>query len=121
MHLQTEEIEQEIIEHLMQALKYCDIETPGKRQIMYIIRSGLIYHHLGNMYYRSFKQEIDLNARKKKLLQLCRLYFEKSAKIFESIEAPIEFLTVQVDRLNLQNCLFEGVHLIFRTMPNFKK
>lgn len=108
MCFQTEEIEQEIIDHLMQALKYCDTETPGTRQIMYIIRSGLIYHHLGNIYYRAFKQENDTNARKKKLLQLCRLYFEKGAKIFEGIEAPTEFLTIQIDRLNLQNCLFEG-------------
>lgn len=121
MCFQTEEIEQEIIELLMQALKYCDTETPGTRQIMYVIRSGLIYHHLGNIYYRAFKQENDTtNVRKKKLLQLCRLYFEKGAKIFEGIEAPTEFLAVQVDRLDLQNCLFEGAFDL-ANVQSFKK
>lgn len=75
---------------------------------MYIIRSGLIYHHLGNIYSRSYKLESETTARKKKLLQLCRLYYEKGAKTFESIDAPMEFLAVQIDRLDLQNCLFEG-------------
>lgn len=112
MCFQIDEVEQEIIEHLMQALKYCDTETPGTRQIMYIIRSGLIYHHLGNIYYRAFKRETDTIIRKKKLLRLCRMYFEKGAKIFEGIEAPTEFLAIQIDRLDLQNGLFEGAYIV---------
>lgn len=101
-------MEQEIIELLLNALKLCDTETSNPRQIMYIIRSGLIYHHLGNIYCRSYQAENTNEVRKKKLLQLCRLYYVKGAKTFESIEAPIEFLTVQIDRIELQNVLFEG-------------
>lgn len=74
---------------------------------MYIVRSGLIYHSLGNIYSRSYKTTSGSN-RKKKLLNLCRLYFEKGVKIFQSINAPIELLAVQVDRLEFQNILFEG-------------
>lgn len=46
--------------------------------------------------------------RRKKLLQLCRLYFEKSSKTFEGLDAPMEFLNVQNDRIDLQDFLFDG-------------
>lgn len=105
---QAEDTEQEIIELLLGALKLCDIETPGPRQIMYQIRSGLIYHNLANIYCRSYQAEQISDVRKKKLLQLCRLYYEKGAKTFETIEAPLEFLVVEIDRFELQNILFDG-------------
>lgn len=97
----------------MGSLKLCDTETLGPKQIMYIIRSGLIYHKLGIIYsrqYQSSNNSRNSNNRKKKLLNLCRLYYEKSVKVFQSIDTPIEFIEVQVDRLNFQNTLFEGLY-----------
>lgn len=85
---------------------------PGPKQIMYIIRSGLIYHKLGNIYSRQYRTNDNSNNRKKTLLNLCRLYYEKSIKVFQSIEAPTEFIEVQVDRLTFQNTLFEGLYII---------
>lgn len=93
---------------LLGSLKLCDTETVGPRQFMYQIRSGLIYHNLGNIYCRAYWAETISDVRKKKLLQLSRLYYEKGSKTFESIEAPLEFLTIQIDRIELQNVLFEG-------------
>lgn len=92
----------------MGSLKLCDTETMGPKQIMYTIRSGLIYHKLGIIYSRQYQSCNNNNNRKKKLLNLCRLYYEKSVKVFQSIEAPIEFTEVQNDRLKFQNTLFEG-------------
>lgn len=108
LSLQTDDTEQEIIELLLGSLKLCDTETSGPRQIMYQIRSGLIYHNLGNIYCRAYWSETSNDVRKKKLLQLCRLYYEKGSKMFESIEAPLEFLAIQIDRIELQTILFEG-------------
>lgn len=107
--LQTESIEQEVIDLLMGALKLCDTDATNPRQFMYTIRSGLIYHHLGSIYCRSLKTETASDLRKKKLLQLCRLYYEKGAKVFESIEAPAEYLAIQNERIDLQDYLFEGI------------
>lgn len=105
---QTEDTEQEIIELMLGTLKLCDVETAGPRQIMYQIRSGLIYHNLGNIYCRAYWAETTSDVRKKKLLQLCRLYYEKGSKTFESIEAPLEYLAIQIDRIELQTILSEG-------------
>lgn len=107
---QTEAIEQEVIDLLLGALKLCDTESTNPRQIMYLIRSGLIYHHLGSIYCRSFKLETASDVRKKKILQLSRLYYEKGTKVFESIEAPCEFFSIQNERIDLQDYLFEGKH-----------
>lgn len=93
---------------LLGALKLCDTGTQSSRQMMYIIRSGLIYQRLGSIYGRAYVAETVNDVRRKKLLQLCRLYYEKAAKTFENIDAPAEFLAVQVDRLDFQNALFES-------------
>lgn len=52
--LQTDQTEQEIIELLLGSLRFCDVETVGPHQVIYQIRSGLVYHHLGNIYCRSY-------------------------------------------------------------------
>lgn len=106
--LQTDQTEQEIIELLLGSLRFCDVDTVGPHQIMYQIRSGLIYHHLGNIYCRSYWLETNNDVRKKKLLRLCRLYYDKGSKLFESIEAPLEFIAIQIDRIDLQEILFDG-------------
>lgn len=105
--LQNDEFDQEIIDLLMGSLKLCDTESMGPRQIMYTIRSGLIYHKLGIIYCRQYRTCSNSN-RKKKLFNLCRLYYEKSVKVFQSFGSPIEFVEVQNDRLKFQHMLFEG-------------
>lgn len=103
----------------MGALKLCDTETPSDRQILYAFRTGLLYHRLANLYDASYWRaggsstpEDDLDgdgeARRKKLLQLSRLYYEKSVKQLEQLGEPKEYLQVQCDRLTLQNRLAEG-------------
>lgn len=108
LQLQTEDIEQEIIDLLMGSLKLCDVETAGPHQVMFQFRYGLIHHQLGNMYCRAYWAETNNDVRKKNLLHLCRLYYEKGLKMFESIEAPLEYIAIQIDCIELQNILAEG-------------
>lgn len=75
---------------------------------MYIVRSGLIYQCLGNIYREKLKKKGRNIVHQKQLLHLCRLYHEKSANILHRIDT-IDYLGVQVDRLELQNVLFEGI------------
>lgn len=99
----------------MRSLKLCDTQTPNDRKTMYIVRSGDIYKCLGNIYYLQYKRGCS-NARRKKLLNLCRLYYGKSLNMFKQLDSIAEFLNVQIDRLELQNTLFEGIiksHSVF--------
>ncbi|XP_055309176.1 erythroid differentiation-related factor 1 isoform X2 [Sitodiplosis mosellana] len=112
-HFQNEmndKIEQELIDLLMGSLKLCDTQTRSARKIMYTVRSGLIYQCLGNIYIDSYKKKGCSNARRKKLLNLCRLYYGKSINVFKQLDGIDNYLGVQIDRLELQNTLFEGHH-----------
>ena len=101
-------LEQEIIETLMNALKLCDTDTQGDRQLLYTFRKGMVYHRLANVYRNSYVHEVENEPRKKKLLQLVRLYYEKSAKTFEHLGETKEQLQIQCDRLQMQDILCEG-------------
>lgn len=96
---------------LLNAIKLCDSDTPSERQILYTLRKGLIYHRLAKIYDQSYIRGgviDDTDIRRKKLLQLCRLYYEKSIKTFEQLDEPMEYLQVQCDRLILQDALVES-------------
>lgn len=100
----------------MGSLKLCDTETMGAKQIIYIIRSGLVYQELGNIYHRQYRASDISNSRKKTLLNLCRMYYDKSTKVFQAIRShSVEFINVQADRLSFQSTLIEGLlHLNHR-------
>lgn len=101
--LQTEEeVTREVVELLQKALKYCDTETPGPRQPIYQFRAANIQHRLGSLYHRVYREldQDEVNKRKTSL-QLSRLHYEKAAKLFMALEQPVEFLTVQMERVAL--------------------
>lgn len=104
--LQAEEIEKEVLELLLGSLKLCDkLCQDCPQQKMYIVRLGSICHCLGNIYSRSYNTN-----QKKNILSLCRLYYEKGMKKFQDTDSLEEYLAIQVDRLELQNNLFNGKH-----------
>lgn len=91
------------MEVLQKALKYCDIETPGPRQPVYQFRAATIHHRLGSLYhrvYRDSKTDVD-NQKRKNSLQLSKLHYSKAAKLLLSLEQPVEYLTVQLERVAL--------------------
>ncbi|XP_046431466.1 erythroid differentiation-related factor 1 isoform X1 [Neodiprion fabricii] len=98
-----EELEREVVEVLQKALKHCDTETPGPRQPVYQFRAANIQHRLASFYHRVYREmDADVDANKRKTtLQLCKLYYEKAAKLLLSLEQTTEFLTVQMERVAL--------------------
>lgn len=98
-----EELEREVVDTLQKALKHCDVDTPGTRQPVYQFRVAIIQHRLASLYhrvYREFEPNAD-NIRKKTNLQLCKLYYDKAAKMLLMLEQTTEFLTVQMERVAL--------------------
>lgn len=84
---------------------------------MYVQRQGLLYHRLAVVYHQSY-QRLDASdeaneTRRKKLLQLCRLYYEKSARVHEFAGNFVEYVRVQCSRLELQEQLVEGKRITF--------
>ncbi|KAK1125167.1 hypothetical protein K0M31_006507 [Melipona bicolor] len=98
-----EELEREVVDILQKALKHCDIETAGPRQPVYQFRAATIQHRLASLYhrvYREYEPDAD-NIKRKTSLQLCKLYYDKAAKLLLALEQTTEFLTVQMERVAL--------------------
>ncbi|XP_068977748.1 erythroid differentiation-related factor 1 [Bombus flavifrons] len=98
-----EELEREVVDILQKALKHCDIETAGPRQPVYQFRAAIIQHRLASLYhrvYREYEPDAD-NIKRKTSLQLCKLYYDKAAKLLLALEQTTEFLTVQMERVAL--------------------
>lgn len=92
-----------MVDTLQKALKHCDIDTPGSRQPVYQFRAATIQHRLASLYHRVYREiESDTDISKKKTsLQLCKLYYDKAAKLLLSLEQSTEYLTVQMERVAL--------------------
>ncbi|KAF7997417.1 hypothetical protein HCN44_005988 [Aphidius gifuensis] len=98
-----DELEKEVVEIFQKALKHCDTENPGPRQPVYQFRAATIQHRLASLYHRVYR-ELDTdtdNIKRKTSLQLCKLYYEKASKLMFSLEQPIEYLTIQLERVAL--------------------
>lgn len=102
----VEDLERDVLEMLMKALKLCDLETNSSRQVLYCFRAGLIYHRLGSFYHQTLRSTSDDNKRRT-TLQLCRLNYEKSSNLLESLNEFKDYFQVQLERIALQEYLAE--------------
>uniref|UniRef100_A0AAG5CYV1 Erythroid differentiation-related factor 1 n=1 Tax=Anopheles atroparvus TaxID=41427 RepID=A0AAG5CYV1_ANOAO len=100
-HQSQEEVEQEVVEMLQRALKLCDQDNSGPKQVLYSFRAALIHHRIASYYHMTYRAAVD-EHRRKTILQLTKLHYEKAAKTFESLAEPQEFLQIQMERIALQ-------------------
>ncbi|XP_053667368.1 erythroid differentiation-related factor 1 [Anopheles marshallii] len=96
-----EEIEQEVVDMLQRALKLCDQDNSGPKQVLYSFRAGLIHHRIASYHHMSYRYTVD-EHRRKTCLRLTKLHYEKAASIFENLSEPQEFLQIQMERIALQ-------------------
>lgn len=102
----TDELERDVLEMLMKALKLCDLEIASARQVLYSFRAGLIHHRLGSFYHQTLRNVVD-DAKKRTTLQLCRINYEKSSGLLESLKEFKDYFQVQMERIALQEFLAE--------------
>lgn len=60
--------------------------------------------------YREYEPDAD-NIKRKTSLQLCKLYYDKAAKLLLALEQTTEFLTVQMERVALAEHQARCTHL----------
>ena len=102
-----EEHEREVVELMMKALKLCDLDTDSSRQVLYCFRASLIHHRLGS-YYQFVLRDLSGESKKRtKVLQLCRLNYEKSLRMLESLKEFKDYLQVQIEKIMVQEYLCE--------------
>ncbi|XP_053681456.1 erythroid differentiation-related factor 1 [Anopheles nili] len=103
-----EEVEKEMVEMLQRALKLCDQDNSGPKQVLYSFRAALIHHRIASYYHMSYRSTSD-EHRRKAILKLAKLHYEKAANTFKSLAMPQEFLHTQMERIGLQDNQCEQV------------
>jgi len=116
-------LEREVVDTLQKALKHCDIDTPGPRQPVYQFRAATIQHRLASLYHRVYREiESDADSSKKKTsLQLCKLYYDKAAKLLLSLEQSTEYLTVQMERVALSEYQARSTSFFLESYHSFRR
>lgn len=115
----TEDLERDVLEMLMKALKLCDLETNSARQVLYCFRAGLIHHRLGSFYHQTLRITTDDN-KKRTTLQLCRNNYEKASSLLESLKEFKDFLQVQMEKIALQEYLAEESTHVQNKIKNYQ-
>ena len=101
--LSREEAEKQVTENFLKALKFCELEVSGPRQIVYQYRAAIIHQRLASLYhhsYRSFPPE-DNSFRRKKLRQLSENHYGKAAPLFFQLDRFGDYLRSVLERCGL--------------------
>lgn len=99
-----EEAERDVLEMLMKALKLCDTESANSRQVLYMFRAALIHQRISSLHHQTIRMSVE-DHKRKTTLQLCRLHYEKSIKLLESLKEFKDYLNVQLERIAMQEFL----------------
>ena len=88
---------------MLKALKYCDTETPGPRQVVYQYRAASIHHRLASLYHHAHRchSADDPSPRRKQLRQLSELHYVKAGAMFLLLDHPTEYIRTQLERAGL--------------------
>lgn len=96
----TEKAAVEVADALKDALKHC-ILTPGPRQYLYQFRAAMIYHRLGSLYHKQYRECLEEGTRKKTLCSLTRSHYSQAVQLLAALEDASMCLTVQLEHVAL--------------------
>lgn len=97
-----EEIEKEVNELMLKALKLCECkDVPSPKQAIYQYRTGSIHHRLGSLYHNSYRNQMYNDSRCKQMRTLADSHYVKACTIFGTLDHCNEFLRALMERIGL--------------------
>lgn len=103
------EAEKEVVETLLKALQYCDLDESNSKFPLYQYRAAVIHYRIGSLYH---KRVLSLVNDRKNVIQLARINYEKSAKLYFASADAANYLTVQMQRFALSEHLAESTNVL---------
>ncbi len=91
------QIEKDVTELMMKALKYCDCDTLYPRQPTCQYRAATIHHRLASLYHNSYRNQLS-EQKKKHLRTLADLHYSKACRLFMLVDSPCELLRILLER-----------------------
>lgn len=114
-----EDVQRDVLDMLMKALKLCDIETNSSRQVLYMFRAGLIHQRIASLHHQALRTMGD-ESKRKSLLQLCRSHYEKAANHLSSLNEFKDYFKVQMERVALCEFLVDESTTVQMKMKNYQ-
>ncbi|XP_023226950.1 erythroid differentiation-related factor 1-like [Centruroides sculpturatus] len=97
-----EEIEKEVNELMLKALKLCEYkDVVGPKQAIYQYRTATIHHRLGSLYHNSYRNQMYNDSRCKQMRTLADSHYVKACTIFGTLDHCNEFLRAAMERIGL--------------------
>ncbi|KAK3723836.1 hypothetical protein QZH41_019520, partial [Actinostola sp. cb2023] len=124
--LSQQEVEKEVTELMMKALKIC--EPTGKRSVATVRphsshalegRIGSIHHRLASLYHNAYRNEVSDHA-KKKARSLAELHYTKASMFLKASTFPCEWIRIHLERVAMSEHQLafygSGSHAILKTL-----
>lgn len=92
---------------LQTGLKYCDMDPQNPRCDDYSLRSGEIHFMLAGVHENSLQMPLDNEKKKRSLVHLCLLHYDKSLLVYEKLDRPFELLNVASFKIEFVSVLIQ--------------
>ena len=56
------QVEKDVTDLMLKALKYCDVDTPTLKQPSYQYRAATIHHRLASLYHNAFRNQVSYSC-----------------------------------------------------------
>ncbi|XP_064630456.1 erythroid differentiation-related factor 1-like [Lineus longissimus] len=110
-----EQVEKDVTDLMLKALKYCDVDTPTMKQPSYQYRAATIHYRLASLYHNAFRNQSN-DQKKKHLKTLAELHYGKAGRFYLIVESPCELLRVQLEKVAMTEFVLNN-----QTSPNSKQ
>ncbi|XP_046658386.1 erythroid differentiation-related factor 1 isoform X2 [Homalodisca vitripennis] len=104
-----EEVERESIELLTRALQAQDLDDQDPvRHDIYHNRAAMLHYRLGSFYQHMYRTKPMEDSKRKNVLRLVNLHYDKSALLMDVSQYPLENLRLWLERFALQDFFSEN-------------
>ncbi|XP_006813057.1 erythroid differentiation-related factor 1-like, partial [Saccoglossus kowalevskii] len=100
-----EQVERDINDLMMKALKYCDVNQSSPQYPIVRYRAATIHHRLASMHHNSYRNQVNEQKRKQGK-SLTELHYGKAIKLFQELDRPSELLRVLLERVAMSEHQF---------------
>ncbi|KAK9743775.1 hypothetical protein QE152_g8325 [Popillia japonica] len=115
------EAEKEIIETLQKALQYCDFDKQNPKYPLYQYRAAMIHYRIGSLYHSHIWNATNTDVNRRNIIQLAKINYEKSAKLYLVSCDAENYLTAQMQRVSLEEFLAETTTVPHLRLKHYRK
>lgn len=89
-------------------MQYCDLDKQNPKYPLYQYRAAIIHYRIASLYHSHIWNATSIDANRRNIIQLAKINYEKSAKLYLVSCDAENYLTAQMQRVSLAEFLAES-------------